>query len=1063
MNCRDVFCRSFHAFKSSVGRIVGWLMLLCLFPACGLAQSYVIDAYGMERGLSQSSITDLCQDAYGMLWVGTQDGLNRFDGYQFTTYLNEPFDTNSLSGNRISRILCTKDGRVWVGTARAGLNILYPQTGEVIRIETGPEAHQIGNPFINTLIQGPEGGVWVGTSNGIYLIRDHLNAGTELCQIERFLVSEEEYDPWNYKGQQPGQVGQLFVDSDQQIWALAQGGVYRLDHLADDAPTFRQMELPWPSTDSRKRTSVYRMAEDMHRNLILSTSQGWMILRRGDQNWTIWEDHPAGLEDIWPSRMTRLSNGTMLFMTQDRGTYHVPFHFDNQTYAQSVEPFFRDIEEGFPDMWNWAIMEDDLNPDHLWVGTAMHGVVYLHPNRKPFEHDPLDDPEMESQFVRNMVELPNGDRWIVGEMGTMKISGDNRTFLPVGKNAGMVGSLPLQMGLGADGRIWQVSSYGFYELIPEGTPDRYARQIPLPKSLGKFNLFSLLAAPDGLIYLGTSKGVLCYNPTTSQFSDSLRSALDGMALTTGLFLDSKGRLWISTVYGLSVMEARDDPWKEFSTADMTHYVHEPDNPQSLRSGYLGNVVEDRTGQIWVASMNGLLKVEEHEDKPWTFQAFTTEHGMGNSTVYAVLSDSATHTLWMGTNRGIDRMDLATETFTNYTVEDGLQGYEYNQLAYFQTADGRMYFGGLDGYNVFRPAEIQAAEMTPQVWFVKLWIEGEEPVDLLDGKDTYFEFPADHKPMKFVFTGLNYAAPNETSYAYRLIKAKADTLPAWTEIDQHRAALLQSLPPGEYMLEVNAANEDGLWSDAPDRVYITILPPFWMTWPFWLLVAIGLGLAFWGVHALRLRNQLRRAEELERVRKSTAADFHDELGHKLTIISLFGEIVKGQLEPTQLKDSPHLDKIIKTANSLYYSMKDLLWVLDPDKDSVHDLVILLKDFGDELFDKTGIVFRAEGLREFMRQYPLTMDQKRHIALIFKEVMNNSLKHSGAQHTVLSAALANDRLTITFEDDGCGFDLETAKGGHGMLNLQVRADRIGGELHIDPRPQGTSVTLTVPIES
>ena len=197
-------------------------------------------------------------------------------------------------------------------------------------------------------------------------------------------------------------------------------------------------------------------------------------------------------------------------------------------------------------------------------------------------------------------------------------------------------------------------------------------------------------------------------------------------------------------------------------------------------------------------------------------------------------------------------------------------------------------------------------------------------------------------------------------------------------------------------------------------------------------------------------------EMERVRENAAADFHDELGHKLTVIALSGEIAKQKLadRPEAL---PQLNKIITNAHSLYYAMKDLLWVLDPTKDSVYDLALLLKDFGDELFDKTGIAFHTEGLDpEAMQGRQLAMDQKRHVALMFKEAMNNSLKHANASKAWLSVKLKGDHLKVAFTDNGEGFDSNgLPDSGNGLLNMRTRAETIGADFGVHSGEDGTKV--------
>ena len=255
-----------------------------------------------------------------------------------------------------------------------------------------------------------------------------------------------------------------------------------------------------------------------------------------------------------------------------------------------------------------------------------------------------------------------------------------------------------------------------------------------------------------------------------------------------------------------------------------------------------------------------------------------------------------------------------------------------------------------------------------------------------------------------------------------------------------------MPPGTYIFKVIGTNADGLKNTAGDVVEIIVHPPFWRTIWFYLAVLLAIGSGLWLLHQYRVQQKVQRVTDMERVRKNAAADFHDELGHKLTVISLFANVVKqGVGEESKL--TPHLNKVIDTSYSLYHSMKDLLWVLDPKKDSLHDMALMLKDFGDQLFDKSGVAFRTEGITDNMKNYNLVMDHKRHISLIFKEVMNNAMKHAKCQNTDLNFEWneAERSISILFHDDGKGFDPEnTGSSGNGLLNLQDRANQVGGTI-------------------
>ena len=229
--------------------------------------------------------------------------------------------------------------------------------------------------------------------------------------------------------------------------------------------------------------------------------------------------------------------------------------------------------------------------------------------------------------------------------------------------------------------------------------------------------------------------------------------------------------------------------------------------------------------------------------------------------------------------------------------------------------------------------------------------------------------------------------------------------------------------------------------------------------FWYLpiVFAGLFLAFWLIANIRYRLKMKRLAEIEQIRKSAAQDFHDELGSKLSVISMYAQLAKTQMNGHNFEADQYLEKVIQTSNSLYGSMKDLLWTLNPEKDSLQELMYQLCDFGDELFEHSLITFTAKRPEKFT-DVKLNMNLKRHILLIFKEAMNNCLKHSFAQHAMLTFSIQKNILIIDFQDNGEGLDLASASKGDGIRNMKLRAKKIDAQLKIANLEKGMVVNLT-----
>ena len=291
-------------------------------------------------------------------------------------------------------------------------------------------------------------------------------------------------------------------------------------------------------------------------------------------------------------------------------------------------------------------------------------------------------------------------------------------------------------------------------------------------------------------------------------------------------------------------------------------------------------------------MNGVIRVSP-DGEGWKFDSFTEKDGLANNVVYAVMADSITRTLWLSTNNGISRFDLESEEFDNYDLRDGLQGNEFNQGAFSKTRNGQFIFGGIGGYTRFFPSKIQQDPYPPRVFLTRFSGGDGTPRDFMQTDLPAISLDYTENTFALEFTGINYTDPKRNTYEYRLTSPDQTESEKWIKVGTSRQVNMTNLPPGEYLFEVRAFNGDGITSGETAKLEIIIRPPFWRTYWFILLVISGILGLLWLFHWSRVQVKVRRVIELERVRKNTAADFHDELGHKLTIISLFGEIVKKQ--------------------------------------------------------------------------------------------------------------------------------------------------------------------------
>jgi signal transduction histidine kinase len=291
---------------------------------------------------------------------------------------------------------------------------------------------------------------------------------------------------------------------------------------------------------------------------------------------------------------------------------------------------------------------------------------------------------------------------------------------------------------------------------------------------------------------------------------------------------------------------------------------------------------------------------------------------------------------------------------------------------------------------------------------------------------------------------------------------------WIETGSRRFASYSNLAPGDYTLQVKASNNDGIWNEKGISVKIIIDPPFWMTSWFYALVLLIFAIAALTYHRWRIRNKLKRALEIERIREEeqtnirskTARDFHDEMGHRLTRISMLTQLIKRKNKTDDKEFRYLLDQISENANNLYLGARDFIWAIDPRNDSLYEMAVRLKDFGDEIFDSTASDFRVQGLDESLQQINLSMELRRQVPLIFKEGMTNILKHAAAKNVMLTFDKHENECEIILTDDGKGFNLQYSSKGYGLQNMHTRAEKINMQLKISSQlGRGTQLSCSV----
>ncbi|MEP7146949.1 MAG: two-component regulator propeller domain-containing protein, partial [bacterium] len=606
------------------------------------------------------------------------------------------------------------------------------------------------------------------------------------------------------------------------------------------------------------------------------------------------------------------------------------------------------------------------------------------------------------------------------------------------------------------GNIWIGTQNGLNKLNKNDDKFyKYFNEPENPSSLSSNNILEVYPDRSGIIWVGTDNGLNRFNSEDQSFTYYLHSEADTNSLAENTILsiyeDKLGELWIGTYFGLNKLDKKSGIFKR--------YRKDPFDAKSISNNYVFSFCEDQNNNFWIGTGGGLNIFDRHTE---TFFHFSEHDGLPNGVITG-LEFSDNNLLWISTYKGISRFNIKEREFKNYDTDDGLLSNMFNNGSYFKNKNGEIFFGGIDGINYFNSTGIDENKFTAPViltYLVRYQEKEKNETDISALSDMKLNYK--ENIINIGFTSLDYTNPKKNKFSYMLEGFDKD----WSKSDMASNAVYTNLDPGEYIFHVRGTNSDGIWSNKEASIKLIITPPYWRTWWFYGMMTcfILAGIIF--IQNYRVNRKVRnlieieniRHNEREQMREQASRDYHDELGHKLTRISLYSRRINKKLRPSANGLSDDLNSIVETSNSLQSGAKDLIWALNPQEDSLSDLVVRLKNFGYELFENTGINFLSNDINEIFSSINLSMKCKRHIVFIFKEGMNNILKYSRCSEVKLDFKLKDEWLEITLKDNGIGFDPENCPKGYGLKNIYSRAQQINSTVSISSGSQmGTTIKL------
>ncbi|MCI5083377.1 MAG: hypothetical protein MRY78_16890 [Saprospiraceae bacterium] len=994
-----------------------------------------ISLLGTEQGLSQGHVSSILKDQEGFVWIGTQDGLNRFNGFDFHTFYHKNQDANSIGNNYIWTLFQDSQQTIWIGTFGGGLSAYDPIQAQFSTYHPIPLSDStLMQNAIRSITEVPGQRLWIGADEGLWQFDLRTRA------FVSYPAQDSLQHLLNVTAVQPFGKSQLLVGSLQ--------GLYLLPVTSTSSRDFQSLQ--YQAQHLTEVTHIYTPDEQIY----------WLTARQG-----LFYFRKEQAEKIF--RFDGLPpNIRINQILKDQQTYWLAtneglFRFPENRAPQEVQHFHTG-NSALPSNLVQSITA--IEPGLLWAGTRA-GIAQINIESPPFAHF-LPKPEDEERFSKAFLGIKSQDSllWLGSRNGLFLIQNADESvqnwtydvlhpqFFPE-----MPYHYVINLHQGPSGQMWVAfRQNGFASL--RHVQGRWVFEQPTTPQLALkgIGVNALVETSKGELWIGSAGlGLYRWDIETDHVQRFSTKDVPANGLQHDyffcLFEDQNQQIWAGTANGglCKYLPA---------TQQFECYLHDAADQNSISSNMVLSIMQDQSGQIWICTAQGLNRLKSDG----TFQRFGRAEGLPNEVIYSMVEDEHNH-FWISTNRGITQMTWKNgeARFQNFDLEDGLQDNEFNQHAYERLPDGRLVFGGPNGLNVFAPDDIQADTILPIPAFTDFQLFNESvPVasEFLPNHINHtdrIELPHNQNFIAFEFAALGYHQSEANQYAYRLEGLDPD----WIESGTRRFASYAKLAPGDYTFQLKVANHDHIWNPNIKSVHIIIHPPWWKTW--WAIIAyliVG-SLIFWLIIRYR-ENQIRLIEsikqtERERFRKKAARDFHDEAGNKITKLSLLAAVIRNHL-PEQLPLVQNMESHIQELRS---GMRDFIWVLDPDKDSLEDTLTRIRDFGNQFFEYSTTRFVYFQQAHLPLQQKLSSQQRRHLLLIFKEIMHNCIKHAQAQKASLSVEYRDKQLLFLFEDDGIGF-AQADTTGNGLQNLKSRAQKLSAQLDIhSAKAKGTTIQLLV----
>jgi len=788
-----------------------------------------------KNGLSQGTVKWIIKDNQGYMWFGTRDGLNRYDGYRFTVFKNDPKDLSSISDNYINHIYEDSKGRLWIGTMK-GLNLYNRQNDSFKKFLTNDKRFQV-----SCIVEDREKRIWIATYNGLFLFDE---AHHKFIRFQHSPGRNSVVD---------NRIHKLAIDKQGNIWIATQNGVSCFNFKTKNFKNFQKYEND--DLYGVRNIAVSILVDEANNVWVGFIGNGLGLYDRKNDNFKLMKHDPANSNSLVHNDILCITedNEKRLWIgTQDGGLSvydpktgrffnHKNSLNDNSTIASnSIHSLYTD------------------NEGNIWAGTWTNGVNFYSKYTEKFTR------------YNHILNYNNPITYAICK------AGEDKVYLGIQDE----GLNEFNLKTGAFRKIPNENSGKILTSVPFAAINLDDEKIVLGYHRGGFAIYNtktgrfthyLPGFPKGCNIVGNTKAILFkdsqnriwigawgeglhrFNGAAHNFVNYLPDANNPYSLSSpvvfALTEDDDKNLWVGTELGLDILPN--------GSENFFHYTHNDKDSTSLSHNTVHSLFKDHAGNIWVGTIGGLNLFNK---KTRAFLRYTVKDGLPNNAINSIIEDND-HNLWLGTNKGLSRFNPQTRTFRNYNTDDGVQGEEFARNSCYKMPDGTILMGGANGFNIIHPRSIHDNPFLPKVVFssfevfnkpVKAAKDGsplKNPIQVADEIRLHYS----QSVFTIDFAALNYINSQNNQYAYMLENFDRD----WNYSGNRHSATYTNIDPGEYIFKVKASNNDGKWNNKPATIRIIILPPFWMAWWFrtmMVLIVIGAAYSFYWYRINAIQSQ-----------------------------------------------------------------------------------------------------------------------------------------------------------------------------------------------------------------